>query len=74
MYGAVIDGRSSVSSPEDGRYKLTGKEHDAPIGLDYFGARYYDSWNGRWGQVDLIYWDFLCKIYWSNQETHITTR
>jgi RHS repeat-associated protein len=50
-YGLVMTGRSLTAS-EDGRYKFTGKERDASDGLDYFGARYYDSWNGRWGQVD----------------------
>jgi RHS repeat-associated protein len=50
-YGMVMTGRSSTSSA-DGRYKFTGKERDASTGLDYFGARYYDSWNGRWDQVD----------------------
>jgi RHS repeat-associated protein len=50
-YGLVMSGRSSTSSA-DGRYKFTGKERDASDGLDYFGARYYDCWNGRWNQVD----------------------
>jgi RHS repeat-associated protein len=27
---------------------FTGKEHDAESGLDYFGARYYQSQTGRW--------------------------
>jgi len=28
-------------------YKFTGKERDAETGLDYFGARYYSNWLGR---------------------------
>jgi RHS repeat-associated protein len=50
-YGAQMDLRNRTAS-EDGRYKFTGKERDASTGLDYFGARYYDSWTGRWLQVD----------------------
>jgi len=51
-------GRSQVPSTEDSRYKFipktgqAGKERDVSTGLDYFGARYYDSWRGQWGQVD----------------------
>jgi RHS repeat-associated protein len=50
-YGMQMSGRSYTSSA-DQRYKFTGKELDATTGLDYFGARYYDSWNGRWPSVD----------------------
>jgi len=50
-YGLQMSGRSLVAS-EDGRYKFTGKELDSDEGLYYFGARYYDSWNARWLQVD----------------------
>jgi RHS repeat-associated protein len=28
-------------------YKFTGKERDTETGLDYFGARYYGNWYGR---------------------------
>src|SRR5215813_4015306 len=28
-------------------YKFTGKERDLETGLDYFGARYYGNWLGR---------------------------
>ena len=31
---------------------FTSKELDAETGLYYFGARYYDSWSGRWMSVD----------------------
>ena len=50
-YGSLMPGRSSVQSA-DPRYKFTSKERDTETGYDYFGARYYDSWLGRWLQVD----------------------
>jgi len=50
-YGMLMSGRTGTNS-EDHRYKFTGKERDDETGLDYFGARYYDSWQGRWLQVD----------------------
>ncbi len=34
------------------RYKFTGKERDAESGLDYFGARYYQSGMARWTSPD----------------------
>jgi len=50
-FGMVMNGRSgSTGSEED--YKFTGKERDTETGLDYFGARYYDSKIGRWMSVD----------------------
>src|SRR5205807_2598684 len=33
-------------------YKFTGKERDTETGLDYFGARYYGNWLGRWVSAD----------------------
>lgn len=33
-------------------YKFTGKERDTESGLDYFGARYYASSQGRWISPD----------------------
>jgi len=36
----------------DARYKFTGKERDEETGLDYFGARYYDSDLSLWLSVD----------------------
>ncbi len=34
------------------RYRYTGKERDEETGLDYFGARYYAPWLGRWTTAD----------------------
>lgn len=34
------------------KYKFTGKERDTETGLDYFGARYFDSKVGHWMSVD----------------------
>jgi|GEM_PF-5040608 len=50
-FGMQMPGRNGVASA-DARYKFTGKERDSETNLDYFGARYYDSWRGQWGQVD----------------------
>ncbi|HEY5122906.1 MAG TPA: RHS repeat-associated core domain-containing protein, partial [Ignavibacteria bacterium] len=34
------------------KYKFTSKERDVESSYDYFGARYYDSRIGRWGQME----------------------
>jgi RHS repeat-associated protein len=34
------------------RYRYVGKERDENTGLDYYGARYYGSWLGRWCSAD----------------------
>ena len=34
--------------------RFTGKERDAETGLDYFGARYMSSAQGRWTSPDLV--------------------
>jgi len=34
------------------RYRYTGKERDNETGLDYYGARHYASWLGRWCSCD----------------------
>jgi len=47
----VMNGRSGSTGNEED-YKFTGKERDTETGLDYFGARYYDSKIGRWLSVD----------------------
>jgi RHS repeat-associated protein len=36
------------------RVKFTGKERDVETGLDYFGARYFASTQGRWTSPDQI--------------------
>ena len=36
----------------ESKVRFTGKEHDAETGLDYFGARYYSNWTGRFTTVD----------------------
>ena len=45
----LVDQRSSG---HDIRYKFTGKERDEETGLDYFGARYYQSDLSVWLSVD----------------------
>jgi RHS repeat-associated protein len=51
-FGMQMGGRNQTASV-DGRLKFTGKERDAAeTGLDYFGARYYDSWRGQWLSLD----------------------
>jgi RHS repeat-associated protein len=37
---------------DSNHYKFTGKERDGETGLDYFGARYYGNWLGRWMSPD----------------------
>jgi len=57
-YGMSMGGNRHVVASADPRYNFTGKERDVETatttsqGLDYFGARYYDSWRGQWLQVD----------------------
>lgn len=45
-------GERSVSSSSGNHYLFTGKEHDSESGLDYFMARQYASFLGRFMQVD----------------------
>lgn len=47
--GYVINGADTV------RRKFTLKERDNETGLDYFGARYYSSMQGRFTSVDPVY-------------------
>ena len=46
------ESRSSGNSANEQKEHFTGKERDYEIGLDYFGARYYNSEIGRWLAVD----------------------
>ena len=50
-FGMQMPGRN-LAGTADGRFKFTGKEQDVESSLDYFGARYYDSWRGQWLSVD----------------------
>ncbi|HEX6982571.1 MAG TPA: RHS repeat-associated core domain-containing protein [Balneolaceae bacterium] len=45
MPGRITDNTGTLE-------KFTGKERDEALGLDYFGARYYDASVGRWLSVD----------------------
>src|SRR5262249_49150482 len=40
---------------DSNHYKFTGKERDSETGLDYFGARYYGNWVGRFMSPDPIH-------------------
>jgi RHS repeat-associated protein len=42
----------SASEVSARRYRYTGKERDEETGLDYFGARFYAPWLGRWTTAD----------------------
>jgi len=58
--GAILDdsdyypfgGERVVVASTDNPYLFTGKERDTESGLDYFGARYYSSGQGRFLSVD----------------------
>jgi RHS repeat-associated protein len=45
---------SLYSGNDNPRQKFTGKERDVETGLDYFGARYLSSAQGRWTTPDPI--------------------
>jgi len=49
-WGYILENRTYNSSAM--KYDFTGKERDDETNYDYFGARYYDSRIGRWGQVE----------------------
>src|SRR4030095_8603711 len=51
-WGYLMENRTYQSA--NVKYKFTGKERDNELesNYDYFGARYYDSRIGRWGQVE----------------------
>jgi len=48
-YGGIL--QEYIVGDEE-KYKFTEKERDSETGLDYFGARYFDSDIGRWTSVD----------------------
>lgn len=50
-YGQERLVHEELNSPET-NYGFTGKELDSETGLNYFGARYYDSVTGRFIQMD----------------------
>ncbi len=45
-------GELQFVNSDSNHYKFTGKERDAESGLDYFGARYYANWTGRFLSAD----------------------
>ncbi|HLJ29455.1 MAG TPA: RHS repeat-associated core domain-containing protein [Candidatus Angelobacter sp.] len=45
-------GELQFTNNDGNHYKFTGKERDAETGLDYFGARYYGNWLGRFVSAD----------------------
>jgi RHS repeat-associated protein len=45
---------TSPNSNDNVRQKFTQKERDSETGLDYFGARYYSSTQGRFASPDLM--------------------
>jgi len=51
-YGKMIPSRVMNSGEVNSKFKFTSKERDVETGLDYFGARYYNSSIGLWHSVD----------------------
>jgi RHS repeat-associated protein len=51
-YGQEWNGPSGGGPVSPNHYKFTGKERDGESGLDYFGARYYASAQGRFLSPD----------------------
>jgi RHS repeat-associated protein len=51
--------RNSCFASTDNRLKFTGKERDTETGLDFFGARYYASLQGRFTSLDLAEHDLV---------------
>jgi RHS repeat-associated protein len=50
-FGKEARGSSTANRPKE---QFTGKERDSEIGLDYFGARYYNAEIARWISVDAL--------------------
>lgn len=51
-FGGAVPNVGTVANPDPNRFKLTGQERDAESGLDFFGARFYNSTLGRWMSAD----------------------
>lgn len=45
-------GETSFGGQKEKRYRYTGKETDIESSLQYYGARYYAPWLGRWLSCD----------------------
>src|SRR5262249_12030327 len=45
-------GLEPAAAPDPAPLRYTGKERDVETALNYFGARYYASWLGRFTTVD----------------------
>ncbi|HVN30809.1 MAG TPA: RHS repeat-associated core domain-containing protein, partial [Thermoanaerobaculaceae bacterium] len=45
-------GQKRTGTGSDPRHLFTDQERDAETGLDYFGARFYDAWVGRFLEQD----------------------
>ncbi len=54
-FGNVVS--SMVGATDDSRYRYTGREFDAETGLNYYRARYFDSFSGRFIGQDPIGFD-----------------
>jgi RHS repeat-associated protein len=56
-WGYPLEGRTY--NADSMKFKYTGKELDKESLYDYFGARYYDSRIGRWGQTEPLLEKYL---------------
>ena len=48
-YGSIL---REYNNGQEERFMFTEKERDKETNFDYFGARYFDNWIGRWTSVD----------------------
>lgn len=51
-YGSTSYQAVRSQTETEKRYRFTGKERDEESGCDYFGARYYCPWLGRWSSPE----------------------
>ena len=63
MWGDKMQGR--IYNGDSTKFGFTGKEEDDENLYDYFGARYYDSRIGRWGQVEPLLEKYLSLSLYS---------